>query len=139
MRALASDLRRFHLFRLGPGDDLHDGLLRATREVDLRQGVILAGIGSLASYHFHVVDEPQWPPVDTFLHGEGGLDLLSLQGYVIDGRIHAHIVVSDARKARGGHLEPGCEVFTFAVITVAELKGIELTGMDSLETPETSR
>jgi predicted DNA-binding protein with PD1-like motif len=136
MKSWLSDPGSIHVFRLDPGDDLLEGLVRSSERVGLRHGVILSGIGSLASYHFHVVDQPQWPPVDTFLRGEGGLDLLSLQGYVVDGRIHAHIVVSDAQGARGGHLEPGCCVFTIAVVTVAEFGGAGLTGVDRLLTPK---
>jgi predicted DNA-binding protein with PD1-like motif len=131
-----SDLGQIHVFRLESGDDLLGGLVRSIGRVGVRQGVIMAGIGSLASYHLHVVDEPQWPPVDTFLRAEGGLDLLSVQGYVVDGRIHAHIVVSDAQGAKGGHLEEGCRVFTFAVVTVGELEGVDLTGVDQLRMPE---
>ncbi len=135
MKALTSTLGQLHVFRLEPGTDLFDGLQAAVSEADIQQGVIVAGLGSLASYHFHVVDKPQWPPANLFVRGEGGFDILSLQGYVIDGRVHAHIALSDAQKAMGGHLERGCEVFTFAIVTVAELKGVELTGLDQARRP----
>lgn len=130
MKALTPTIGRLHIFRLETGADLLEGLQAAVSEAGIHQGVILVGIGSLTSYHFHVVDEPQWPPANLFLRGEGGFDIVSLQGYVIDSRVHAHIVLSDAQKVMGGHLEPGCEVFTFAIVTVAELKGAELTGLD---------
>jgi predicted DNA-binding protein with PD1-like motif len=50
-------------------------------------------------------------------------DLASVNGYVIDGRVHAHATFSDPDKAFGGHLEPGAEVFTFVVITIGVLNG----------------
>ena len=48
-------------------------------------------------------------------------DLVSMNGYVIDGRVHAHMTLSNADKAFGGHLEAGTEVFTFAVVTIGVL------------------
>jgi uncharacterized protein len=42
-------------------------------------------------------------------------------GYVIEGRVHAHITIVNTERAFGGHLEPGTKVFTFAVVTLAEL------------------
>jgi predicted DNA-binding protein with PD1-like motif len=54
-----------------------------------------------------------------------------MNGYVIDGRVHAHITFADADKAFGGHLEPGTSVFTFAVVTVGVFKdGIDLSRVD---------
>jgi predicted DNA-binding protein with PD1-like motif len=58
-------------------------------------------------------------------------DITSVNGYIIDGRVHAHITFADPDKAFGGHLEPGTSVFTFAVVTVGVFKdGIELSHMD---------
>jgi hypothetical protein len=41
-----------------------------------------------------------------------------MNGYVIDGRIHAHMTMTNAEHAFGGHLEPETDVFTFAIVTV---------------------
>jgi len=48
--------------------------------------------------------------------------LLTTTGYVIDGRVHAHISFSDTQKTLGGHLEPGTRVFTFAILTLGVLE-----------------
>ncbi|HWB00794.1 MAG TPA: DUF296 domain-containing protein, partial [Pirellulales bacterium] len=48
-------------------------------------------------------------------------DIVSMNGAVIDGRVHAHLTLATAEGAIGGHLEPDTQVFTFAVITLAEL------------------
>ena len=39
-------------------------------------------------------------------------DLVSMNGYVINGRVHAHVTLADADKAFGGHLEKRTQVFT---------------------------
>lgn len=44
-----------------------------------------------------------------------------MNGYIIDGRIHAHMTLANPDKAFGGHLEPGTTVFTFAVVTLGVL------------------
>jgi len=54
-----------------------------------------------------------------------------VNGCVIDGRIHAHIIFSDDEKGLGGHLEPGTTVFTFAIITLGVLEeGASLARFD---------
>jgi predicted DNA-binding protein with PD1-like motif len=48
--------------------------------------------------------------------------LLTTTGYIIDGRVHAHISFSDTQKTLSGHLEPGTRVFTFAILTLGVLE-----------------
>jgi predicted DNA-binding protein with PD1-like motif len=49
-------------------------------------------------------------------------DIQTLSGYVIGGRVHAHIVLSNPDHSFGGHLEPETRVFTFAVVTLGVLR-----------------
>jgi predicted DNA-binding protein with PD1-like motif len=44
-----------------------------------------------------------------------------MSGMVMNGRVHPHIVLANADKAFGGHLEPETTVFTFAVVTLGVL------------------
>jgi predicted DNA-binding protein with PD1-like motif len=58
-------------------------------------------------------------------------DLIGMNGYVINGKVHAHMTLANADKAFGGHLEPGNEVFTFAIVTVGVLPdNLDLTRLD---------
>jgi predicted DNA-binding protein with PD1-like motif len=58
-------------------------------------------------------------------------DLISLNGYVLNGRIHAHMTLANPEKAFGGHLEPGTRVFTFAIVTVGVLPdSLDLSKLD---------
>ena len=46
-------------------------------------------------------------------------------------RIHCHMTMTDDNKAFGGHLEPGTDVFTFAILTLGVLDdSASLTGVD---------
>jgi predicted DNA-binding protein with PD1-like motif len=57
--------------------------------------------------------------------------IVSVNGLVINGKVHAHITFADADKAFGGHLEPRTLVFTLAIITLGVLPdGIGISRFD---------
>jgi predicted DNA-binding protein with PD1-like motif len=45
-------------------------------------------------------------------------DIVSINGYVINGRLHPHMTLTTGEQAFGGHIEPGTTVFTFAIVTL---------------------
>lgn len=99
--------------------DLLAGLERMVKENKIRNAVILSGIGSVGSYHFHTVSNATFPSKNIYVKNPAApADIANLSGYVIDGRIHAHVTFSDPDKAFGGHLELGTSVFTFAIVTI---------------------
>jgi hypothetical protein len=112
--------------------DLLTGLEKMAKEQKIRNGVILSAIGSVRGYHVHSVTNRTFPSKDTFVKDPTApADLISMNGYIIDGRVHAHLTLANPDKAFGGHLEKGTEVFTFAVVTVGVLKdGIDLSRVD---------
>ena len=58
-------------------------------------------------------------------------DLIGMNGYIMNGKIHAHMTLATPEKAFGGHLEPGTAVFTFAIVTVGVMnEGVDFTGLD---------
>jgi len=123
---------RVVIVRLRYGDDMLDGLRAAVAQKGIKNAVIISGAGSLTSYRVHVVDNVTFPPKEAFPEAEGPQDLLSVTGYIIDGRVHAHITFSNQEKAMGGHLEPGTKVFTFAIITLGVLDDkASLAGLDN--------
>jgi len=131
VRAVNSKPSRIVIIRLKPGTDLLEGLKEAMNREKIKNAVILSGTGSLTHYRVHVVSNTTFPTQNVFTEAAGPQDLLNVNGYVIDGRVHAHITFSDQDKALGGHLEPGTKVFTFAIITVGVLRdGASLAGFD---------
>lgn len=109
------------LVRLNPGDDILVKIREAVKEHDIKNAVILAGVGSVISHHFHVVASTTNPPKEYFSKGDAAADIVNINGMVINGRVHAHITFSNEKVAYGGHLELGCEVLTFSVIVMAEM------------------
>ncbi|MHC4593544.1 MAG: PPC domain-containing DNA-binding protein [Planctomycetota bacterium] len=122
VHTISGNFNRIVVVRLKQGTDLLDGLNKAVKKERINNAAILSGVGSLTSYHVHVVDNTTFPTKNLFFKAEGPQDLLNVNGYVIDGRVHAHITFSDEEKALGGHLEPGTSVFTFAIITLGVLE-----------------
>jgi predicted DNA-binding protein with PD1-like motif len=100
----------------------------------IRNAVILSGIGSVSSYRFHVVNNCTLPPKNILVKKlKAPADIASMNAYVINRRVHAHVTFSNADKAFGGHLEAGTNVFRFAVITMGVLSdSADLTHVDDV-------
>ena len=130
MRTQSAGVQRVILARLDPGEDLLLSLRAAVQESRIQSGMILSGIGSLSRYRAHVVETTALPPGDVFFEGEGPFDILCLTGFILDGRVHAHITFSNTETAMGGHLEEGCRILTFAVVALAETPGVSLAQWD---------
>ena len=109
------------LVRLNPKDDILVKIREAVKEHDIKNAVILTGVGSVISHHFHVVASTTNPPKEYFSKGDAAADIVNINGMVINGRVHAHIILSNEKVAYGGHLELGCEVLTFGVVVLAEM------------------
>ena len=127
--AIGGQFERIVVLRFKYQTDLLDGLERMVKEQKIRNAVIISGIGSVRSYHFHTVSNGTFPSKNVYVKNpDGPADITCMNGYVIDGRIHVHITMSDPYKAFGGHLESGTNVFTFAVVTLGIFKdGIDLS------------
>jgi len=131
MLAERTSIKNLIFIRLNPGDDLLASLEEAAKTHSIKNAVILCGIGSARSHHFHVVGTRENPPRNDFVKDEQASDIAGISGYIIEGRVHAHIVHSDTEKAFGGHLHHGVEVLTFAILTLAEVD-YDFTGFDSI-------
>ncbi|MCU0914916.1 MAG: DNA-binding protein [Planctomycetes bacterium] len=128
---LSGTFERIVVVRLRRGMDLLDGLKQAVAQEKIRNAAILSGVGSLTAFHAHAVSNTTLPATNVFFKGEGPQDLLNVNGYVLDGRVHAHLVFSNDTQGLGGHLEPGTTVFTFAIVTLGVLQdGADLTRFD---------
>ncbi len=125
-----------HVIRLKNGEDVLEGLESELKEANIKNGVIISGIGSTTSYHIHVVKSQKLPPGNVYFKKDAPFDIVNMQGYIMDGRVHAHISLGDAKTGKqfGGHLEKGCDILTFCIITVIETE--KLDDMDDFKIPE---
>ena len=128
--AISGNFSRIVVMRMKYKTDLLAGIEKLVKQQHIRSGVILSGIGSLRGYHVHQVSNRDFPTQNIFTDEPNTpCDLVGMNGYVVDGKVHAHMTLGTGPKAIAGHLEPGTEVFTYAIVTVgvldADLKGID--------------
>jgi len=129
-----SSFKRIVIARLKYQTDVLDGLNEAIRREGIRSAVILSGIGSLVSYHLHSVSNTTFPSQNVFYKGEGPWDLTAANGYVIDGRLHCHLTITNEKNALAGHLEPGTRAFTFVIVTFGVFGDeVDLSRLDDKE------
>ena len=112
---------------LGPGEMLLESVEQAIKEHDIRNGVVVSGIGTLKTCHMHYITHTNFPSDNEFFTLEEPLELLSVSGIIADGEPHLHAVVSYADgPARGGHVEPGCEVAYLAELLIHKFNEFEM-------------
>ena len=130
--AIEGKFERILVLRFKFDTDLLAGLESMAKQHKIRNAVILSGIGAVRGYHVHTVSNRTFPSKNVFIKNPTApADLTSINGYVIDGRVHAHVTLADPDKAFGGHLEPGTTVFSFAVVTLGVFgDGIDLSRVD---------
>jgi len=121
IQIFTSEFERIEIVRLRSGMDLLEGLKEAVNSRKIKNGVILAGIGAVTDYHYHVVSSKNLLPDEEYPKASVPMDLISVQGYILNGRVHAHIALSDANSVVGGHLESGTKALTFFIITIGVL------------------
>ena len=130
--AIQGQFDRILILRFKFNSDLLAGMEKMARQEKIRNAVILSAIGSVRGYHIHAVSNRDFPSKDVFVKNPTEpADLIGMNGYIIDGRVHAHMTLATPGKAFGGHLEPGTSVFTFVAITVGVMEdGVDLSKID---------
>jgi len=119
---VSGQFERILVLRFKYETDLLAGMENMVQKHHIRNAVILSGIGSVKGYQLHVVSNRTFPSKNIFIRDPTSpADLISMNGYVIEGRLHAHMTLANADNAFGGHLEPDTKVFTFAVVTLGVL------------------
>jgi predicted DNA-binding protein with PD1-like motif len=130
--AISGQFAQILVFRFKYQADLLAGLESMVQQHKIRNAVILSGIGAVRGYHVHTVINRTFPSKNLFVKDPTApADITNLNGYVIDGRVHAHVTLANPDRAFGGHLEPGTTVFSFAVVTVGVFSdGVDLSRVD---------
>jgi predicted DNA-binding protein with PD1-like motif len=130
--AITGKFDRVVILRFKFGVDLLEGISKMVKQEKIRNAVILAGAGSVRGYQVHQVSNRDFPSKNMYVKDPTApADLISMNGYIINGAIHAHMTLANPDKAFGGHLEPGTSVFTFAIVTIGVLNdSMDLSRVD---------
>jgi predicted DNA-binding protein with PD1-like motif len=120
--AVSGKIDRVVVLRFKYMADLLAGIESAVKQQKIKNGVILSGVGSVRNYQVHSVSNRTFPSKNLFTKDTTApADIVSMNGYVLNGKVHAHMTMTNGEKAFGGHLEPETNVFTFAIITIGVL------------------
>jgi predicted DNA-binding protein with PD1-like motif len=130
--AIPGQFQRILVFRFKYDADLLGGMEKMVKQHKIKNAVILAGAGSVRNYHIHSVSNRTLPSKNIFTKDPTApADIVSMNGYIINGAIHAHMTMTTGEKAFGGHLEPGTSVFTFGIVTVGIMSDdVDFTHLD---------
>jgi predicted DNA-binding protein with PD1-like motif len=129
--ALTGHFDRIVVIRLKYKANLLEGMKKIVAEQHIQNGVILSAVGSLRGYEIHTVSNRDMPSEDTYVKNPTQpADLVNMNGYVINGRIHAHMTIATPDRVIAGHVEEGNEVFTFAIVTIGVMNDTNLDKVD---------
>lgn len=129
--ALVGHFDKIVVVRLKNGANLLGGIRKVVQEQHIQNGVILSAIGSLRSYEVHQVSNRDLPTQDTFeKNPTQPADLVSMNGYVINGRVHAHMTLAMPGRVVAGHVEESNQVYTYAIVTIGVMSDTNLDKID---------
>ena len=130
--AIPTQFDRVVILRFKFDTDLLAGLQKMVKQEKIANAIILSGMGSVRGYQVHQVSNRTFPSKNIFVKNSSEpADILGMSGFIANGIVHPHISLATPDKAFGGHLEPGTNVFTFAVVTLGVLKdGADLSRLD---------
>ena len=117
---------RHVVLHLGKGELILESIQSEIKRLNIRNGIVTSGIGSARKIVYHRIGSLANDPLNLFITVEAPTEIGSLQGLIIDGEVHLHIVCYGADGAFAGHLEPGCEVQYLAEISMIELEDADL-------------
>lgn len=121
------NIGKVHILRVDPGEDILASVEQFIADTHLEQAVVLGGYGTMAAYHLHWVTHNRIPTENLFRKGEGGIEILAMNGLVVDGQPHIHVALATPEGGFGGHLEPGCIAYVVCEIFFAEVADTKLT------------
>lgn len=103
-----------YTFRLKPGQDLFGSIEAFIKERQVEAGCVLSGVGSLTHATLRLANR------DFYTEYDDHFEIVSITGTVSIHGSHLHISISDGDgKTIGGHLVPGCRIYTTAEIVIA--------------------
>ncbi len=120
-------LGRTIILNLERGEYLKESIMEALEKEGIKNAIVLSGIGSLDRAIFNRVDGYDEKLHVDYVTVEAPMELCSMQGVVVDGKPHFHIVISDLEQTYTGHLENETRILYLAEITLCELLDVNLT------------
>jgi predicted DNA-binding protein with PD1-like motif len=129
--AIPGHVDRIVVLRLKYDTDLLAGIEKMVKQEEIHNGVILAAIGSVRGYQIDQISNREFPSKNTLeSNPTSPAELVGMNGYIIGGRVHAHITLATPDKAIAGHLQYNTHVFTCAIVTIAVMNDSNFSRID---------
>lgn len=124
---LAKKTGRILFIHLDKGDDVLKSIAEASEKNGIQTGIVTSGIGSLQQVSYHYIGATSDKPQDEYLTLQKPLELVSLQGIILEGKPHLHAMVAEeGKKCHAGHMEEGCLVQYLAEVSIIEVEDAPL-------------
>jgi len=122
MTTAISSAARFYALRLVPGTDVLTAVQDFVMTNQLTAVAIVTVVGSLTDAVIRYANQPDGTLT------QGHFEIVSMVGTVEPTGAHVHLSLSDGEgRMFGGHMLPGCLVYTTAEIILAHLQDFEFT------------
>ena len=109
-----------YTFRLKPGQDLFEEIEKNVNGHHILAGCVICAVGSLTHATLRLANR------NYYNEYEGHFEIVSLTGTVSTNGSHLHISISDDNGlTTGGHLVPGCKIYTTAEIILLTFPQLE--------------
>jgi predicted DNA-binding protein with PD1-like motif len=106
-------------FRLKPGQDLLTEIEAVVAEKNIEAGCALSAVGSLTHATLRLANREFYSEYD------GYFEIVAMTGTVSAHGSHLHLSIADGNgKTIGGHLVPGCKIYTTAEMVIAVFEDV---------------
>lgn len=117
---------RLVVLHLAKGDKVLESIRGELERLGIKDAVLLSAIGSLRKLTFHTITKTSDVSVDEYITLEEPFELGAMQGLVLNGEPHIHLVCSDPQKMYLGHLENETEVQYLMELAFLEILDLDL-------------
>ena len=122
-----NQLGKIIAINLEPGDLVLESIKTELEASGVKNAVLVSALGSMCKLNYHVIGATTKQPQDLYRSIEAPVELGTMQGMVLNGAPHIHLVASTPDGVTHiGHLEPGCVVQYLIEMTFIEVKDMEL-------------
>lgn len=122
----AQGLGRVIVLNLKRGDMLLESVRDLLAQEGVKNAVLVSIVGSLQKLVYHRPLSLAITAEDEFVTVEKPMEIGSVNGTVINGHPHFHIVAADPETTHIGHLEEGTQILYLAELVFCEIDGLQI-------------